>query len=110
MIRAAHTSASFRADGGVVPACESWPVHSGRMPKALHVTAAPPVLVVGTTRDPATPLVWARALSHQLKGSVLVQRDGDGHTGYNRGSPCTDRTVEAYLVSGTVPRHEVDCS
>ncbi len=91
-------------------ACDSWPVHSGRAPKALHVTAAPPVLVVGTTRDPATPLVWARALSRQLKGSVLVQRDGDGHTGYNRGSPCTDRTVEAYLVSGTVPRHEVDCS
>ena len=26
MIRAAHTSASLRADGGVVPACESWPI------------------------------------------------------------------------------------
>ncbi len=90
-------------------ACESWPVRSGREPRPLRVTDVPPVLVVGTTRDPATPLVWAQALTRQLRGSVLVRRDGDGHTGYGRGSACTDRTVEAYLVAGTVPPGEVDC-
>ena len=32
MIRAAHTSASLRADGGVVPACESWPMRDRIVP------------------------------------------------------------------------------
>jgi hypothetical protein len=67
-------------------------------------------MVVGTTRDPATPLVWARALASQLPRGVLVTRDGDGHTGYGRGSRCTDDTVERYLVSGIVPTKDVRCS
>ena len=66
-------------------------------------------MVVGTTRDPATPLVWAEALADQLDSGVLVKRDGDGHTGYKSGNSCVDTTVESYLVQGTVPKAEVDC-
>jgi hypothetical protein len=40
---------------------------------------------------------------------VLVTRDGDGHTGYDAGNACVDRTVERYLVSGTVPKSDVSC-
>jgi pimeloyl-ACP methyl ester carboxylesterase len=93
-----------------VSACENWPVHTGRVGKRVHATGAAPILVVGTTRDPATPLVWARALARQLDNAVLVVRDGDGHTGYRQGSTCTDTVVEAYLVSGTVPKHNVRCT
>ena len=60
-------------------------------------------MVVGTTRDPATPLDVAQALAAQLDSGVLVTRDGDGHTGYNAGNDCVDEAVEAYLVDGTVP-------
>lgn len=70
---------------------------------------APPMLVVGTTRDPATPLRWAVALARQLSSAVLVTRDGDGHTGYHAGNSCVDATVEDYLVDGTVPAADVDC-
>jgi pimeloyl-ACP methyl ester carboxylesterase len=91
-------------------ACQDWPVHTGRGPKRVHATGAAPILVVGTTRDPATPLVWARSLARQLDGAVLVTRDGDGHTGYHQGSACVDRTVESYLVDGTVPKRDVRCS
>ena len=66
-------------------------------------------MVVGTTRDPATPLVWAEALADQLDSGVLVKRDGDGHTGYHAGNACVDKTVESYLVQGAVPKAEVDC-
>jgi pimeloyl-ACP methyl ester carboxylesterase len=93
-----------------LPLCSVWPVHSGRHPKALHVTKAPPVLIVGTTRDPATPLVWAQSLHRQIGRSVLVTRDGDGHTGYHAGSSCVDDTVESYLVDDTVPDKDVSCS
>jgi pimeloyl-ACP methyl ester carboxylesterase len=92
-----------------VSACESWPVHTGRAGKRVHATGSAPILVVGTTRDPATPLVWAKALARQLDDAVLVVRDGDGHTGYRQGSQCTDSVVESYLVSGTVPKHDVRC-
>ena len=35
--------------------CASWPVKSGNRTKALDAAGAPPIVVVGTTRDPATP-------------------------------------------------------
>ncbi len=90
-------------------ACANWPVHTGDKGAPIEAKGAAPILVVGTTRDPATPLVWARSLADQLDSGILVKRDGDGHTGYQAGNPCVDRTVEAYLVSGKVPKGEVDC-
>jgi pimeloyl-ACP methyl ester carboxylesterase len=90
-------------------ACANWPVRSGTTAGAIEAKGAAPILVVGTTRDPATPLVWAEQLADQLESGVLVRRDGDGHTGYRAGNACVDRTVEQYLVSGTVPPSEVDC-
>ncbi len=89
--------------------CRDWPVQSGNEPGPLTARGADPILVVGTTRDPATPLVWAEALAEQLASGVLVRRDGDGHTGYRAGNECVDSTVERYLVSGDVPDGTVDC-
>jgi hypothetical protein len=90
-------------------ACANWPVHSGKKPAPIRAKGASPILVVGTSRDPATPLEWARELADQLESGILVKRDGDGHTGYRAGNKCVDSTVESYLVSGTVPKGEVDC-
>lgn len=89
--------------------CAQWPIHTGRVPEEIHAAGAAPIMVVGTTRDPATPLEWAEALADELDSGVLVRRDGDGHTGYNAGNQCVDSAVESYLVSGTVPTGTVDC-
>ena len=89
--------------------CTQWPIHTGRVPEEIRAEGAAPILVVGTTRDPATPLEWAEALADQLESGVLVRRDGDGHTGYLAGNECVDSTVESYLVSGKVPSGTVDC-
>ena len=89
--------------------CAEWPIHTGRVPEPISAEGAAPILVVGTTRDPATPLEWAESLADQLESGVLVRRDGDGHTGYLAGNDCVDRTVESYLVSGKVPKGTVDC-
>ncbi len=90
-------------------ACGSWPIRSGTTPEAVEAAGAAPILVVGTTRDPATPLEWAQSLAEQLESGILVTRDGDGHTGYGAGNECVDRAVESYLVSGTVPESDVSC-
>jgi hypothetical protein len=89
--------------------CAQWPIHTGRVPAEIHAAGAAPIMVVGTTRDPATPLQWAESLAAQLDSGVLVRRDGDGHTGYLAGNQCVDSTVESYLVSGKVPSGTVDC-
>lgn len=89
--------------------CRGWPVQTGKGPGPLTAEGSDPIMVVGTSRDPATPLVWAEGLARQLDAGVLVRRDGDGHTGYRAGNDCVDDTVERYLVSGTVPDGTVDC-
>jgi hypothetical protein len=66
-------------------------------------------VVVGTTRDPATPLEEAEALASQLTSGVLVTRDGDGHTAYNTGNGCIDGAVESYLIEGLVPKNGLAC-
>ncbi len=70
---------------------------------------ADPIVVVGTTRDPATPYAWSVGLAERLESAVLVTRDGDGHTGYRTGNACVDATVEDYLLDGTAPRADVSC-
>jgi pimeloyl-ACP methyl ester carboxylesterase len=75
----------------------------------LDAKGAAPIVVVGTTRDPATPLRWAQALASQLESGVLITRDGDGHTGYQMGNRCVDDAVETYLIDGDAPKQDLDC-
>ena len=75
----------------------------------VRAAGAPPIVVIGTTRDPATPMKWAEALADQLESGVLIRRDGDGHTGYHTGNDCVDDAVEDYLIAGTVPTDGLSC-
>ena len=82
--------------------CAYWPVAPLRRPAPVSAPTAPPILIVGSTRDPATPYPWAVALSHQLTSSVLLTRVGDGHTGY-AASACVAKAADAYLTDLTIP-------
>ncbi|MFC5729140.1 MULTISPECIES: alpha/beta hydrolase [Nocardioides] len=72
-------------------------------------SGAAPIVVIGTTRDPATPYEEAVAMAEQLESGVLVSRDGDGHTAYNRGNACIDDAVHAYLIDGKAPEDGLKC-
>jgi pimeloyl-ACP methyl ester carboxylesterase len=89
--------------------CAGFTARSTETPRPLHAVGAAPIVVIGTTRDPATPYEEAVALADQLESGVLVSRDGDGHTGYNSGNECVDHAVEDYLVDGTVPQDGLEC-
>ena len=89
--------------------CASWPIQSGQHTVALHAAGAPPIVVIGTTRDPATPLKWAQALASQLDSGQLITRDGDGHTGFQRGNSCVDDAVQDWLIKGKVPPPDLKC-
>jgi pimeloyl-ACP methyl ester carboxylesterase len=89
--------------------CAYWPVPSDPLP-ALTAAGAPPILVVGTTRDPATPYRSAKALTRDLDSGVLLGWNGDGHTAYGEGSACVDTIVNNYLLSLKVPRSGTVCA
>jgi pimeloyl-ACP methyl ester carboxylesterase len=78
-------------------------------PQQLTAKGAAPILVVGTTGDPATPYEWAKALASQLSSGRLLTREGFGHTAYFSGNPCITSAVEAYLVAGTLPAEGTVC-
>ena len=90
-------------------ACHDWPVRAQFPWVPLKAEGAAPIVVIGTTRDPATPLAWAKELASTLDSGVLLTRDGDGHTGYHEGNPCIDAAVDAYLLDGTVPSAGTVC-
>lgn len=91
-------------------ACASWPVPGIRTPAPIEAQGSAPILVVGTTNDPATPYRWARSLEKQLDRSGLLTYDGQGHTAYGRGSACIDAAVDAYLVDGVMPGEGATCT
>jgi len=89
--------------------CTAWPIKPAQEAPEIRAEGAPPIVVVGTTRDPATPYRWSEAMAEQLASGVLVTRDGDGHTGYAMGNECVDDAIDDFLVTGTAPREGLKC-
>ncbi|MFF2326746.1 MULTISPECIES: alpha/beta hydrolase [unclassified Streptomyces] len=90
--------------------CADWPVRPTGTPHRIEAKGADPILVVGTTRDPATPYKWAESLAGQLSSGTLLTYRGDGHTAYGRGSDCIDTAINTYLLEGTPPADGTTCS
>ena len=90
--------------------CLGWPVTAQPNLAEMPATGAAPILVVGTTRDPATPYEWAEKVAAGLDDGRLLTYDGDGHTAYRRGSECVDRAVDRYLVEGRLPAAGTRCT
>jgi pimeloyl-ACP methyl ester carboxylesterase len=90
-------------------ACAVWPVPPDRTPAPVTAPGSPPILVVGTTDDPATPYAWAVSVSHELAHGVLLTRDGDDHVSYFY-SACVRSYVQTYLVSLVTPPAGTVCT
>jgi pimeloyl-ACP methyl ester carboxylesterase len=89
--------------------CTFWPAPPDGKPGPIHAAGAPPILVLGTTDDPATPYRSAQALSRELQSGHLLTYVGEGHTAYGRHDECIDDKVDDYLVSLHLPRAGTRC-
>lgn len=89
--------------------CDVWPHESTAERTPLTAAGAAPILVVGTTGDPATPYEWSVSLADQLESATLLTYDGPGHTAYGRSNDCVTRAVDAYLVDGEPPADGTTC-
>ncbi|MFE7394831.1 alpha/beta hydrolase [Streptomyces sp. NPDC057582] len=83
--------------------CAHWPVGPTQPSHRITAPGTPPILVVGTTRDPATPYAWSQALAHQLSSGRLLTRNGNGHTAFLQGSTCVNTAIDRYLLNGQLP-------
>ena len=89
--------------------CPLWPVAPAPREPRITAAGAAPIVVVGTTGDPATPYENAVGMAHQLRSGVLVTLEGEGHTGYGQ-SRCVRDLVDAYLVQDRVPPDGIRCT
>jgi pimeloyl-ACP methyl ester carboxylesterase len=90
-------------------ACSIWPVAPVTSPRSLDAAGAPALLVIGTTQDPATPLVSARLLTRSLDRARLLVAAGEQHASFATGNRCVDRAVTRYLVDRTLPPKGTRC-
>jgi len=90
-------------------ACAAWPTPPTRAVGPIRAAGAPPILLIGTTADPATPYAWAVSVSHELNKSALLTVNGDNHVAYFYSS-CVRDDVQAYFVGGVTPPPGASCS
>jgi len=92
---------------GGIP-CSLWPDPPTSTPMAISAPGSPPIVVVGSTGDPATPYADAQSLAKELDHGVLLTRVGDGHTGYSF-SACIRQYVNNYFANLVVPPVGTTC-
>ena len=118
-----RTEARFQSDAAKIaaaaPAFGPYIAYSGltckylkapRPFKVVKTTTSAPILIIGTTGDPATPYAWAKGLARLLPNSRLLTFVGDGHTGQGRGNACIDDAVDAYFLTGALPAKDLRCT
>ena len=77
---------------------------------AITGNGAGPIVVMGTTGDPATPLEGTRKMAETLEDGRLVTVVGNRHTGYGLNA-CSTSAVDDYLVDpvGHLPPEGLVC-
>lgn len=86
---------------GLTGICGSWPVPESPL-AAVSGTGAPPVLVLGGTKDAVAPYASTQSLATQLASARLLSWQGTDHGSYPRTS-CVTEAVDAYLIDNTLP-------
>ncbi|MFE4688636.1 alpha/beta hydrolase [Streptomyces sp. NPDC056749] len=91
--------------------CARWPVEGEHDTPEASAPGAAPVLVIGTTGDPATPYEGAQRMADELGEGVgvMLTNKGEGHGSYG-GSACVTSLVDAYFLDGKVPADGRVCS
>ena len=87
--------------------CAFWP-ETGYTPQPVTASGAPPILVIGSTGDAATPYAQAVDVAHTLRSGVLLTVHLDGHVALGD-SDCATQIATRYLIDLTVPAPTTSC-
>jgi pimeloyl-ACP methyl ester carboxylesterase len=93
----------YLAYGGLV--CQYF--ETPKATEVLPTKTANPIVIIGTTGDPATPYQWAQGLHKILTNSILISLTGDGHTGQGQGNKCVDGQVDKFYINRAEPTRSI---
>jgi pimeloyl-ACP methyl ester carboxylesterase len=105
---AAPYTARPSGDGDLV--CMNWPFPPKLNKGPVTGAGANPVVILGTTGDPATPYNWSVSLNEQLENSVLLTLVGEGHLAYDEDVACINDPVDTYFLTGELPADGLTCN
>jgi pimeloyl-ACP methyl ester carboxylesterase len=89
--------------------CAFWPAPVHSIVGPVTAPGAPPILVIGTTGDAATPFQQAVDVAATLRNGRLLTFDGSGHAAYGK-SICAADAEAAYFVDLTLPSVGTVCT
>ncbi|MGY1744896.1 alpha/beta hydrolase [Blastococcus sp. SYSU D00695] len=87
--------------------CGVWDAPRTPLPER-DAEGSAPIVVLGTSGDPVTPVQGAVDLAEDLTAGVLVTWQGQGHTAYPK-TDCVTAAVNAYLIDLAVPQDGLVC-
>ena len=92
--------------GWFIQPCHFWMNPPAPLP-VLDGKGVPPVLIVESEHDPATPIEGARRAHQAFANSRMITVTGEGDHGiYAGGNAAVDKAVEDFLIDGRVPRDQ----
>lgn len=89
--------------------CATWPVRRGGQIATISSSTEQPILLIGGTRDPLTPLRWTSELAASFKHPAVVTFTGEGHGALGKGSACITWVVTQYFLQGLMPGAGTRC-
>ncbi|MGZ4288931.1 MAG: alpha/beta hydrolase, partial [Solirubrobacteraceae bacterium] len=109
LTRVSQVGGPFIGWGNWAP-CASWPArNANRYLGPWNRTTKRPILLIGTTFDPASPYTNAKRVSRLLGNAILLTHEGYGHTSEADASQCVVRATSAYLVQLITPPETTRC-
>jgi pimeloyl-ACP methyl ester carboxylesterase len=87
--------------------CSVWKADRTPLPER-DAKGSAPIVVVGNSGDPITPLPGAQNMAEDLESAVLLVWQGTGHTSYPK-NQCINSAVNAYLIDLTAPMDGLTC-
>ncbi|KAF8902292.1 TAP-like protein-domain-containing protein [Mucidula mucida] len=90
--------------------CAGWKVHrEDRFLGPVSGNTSFPLLFIGNTADPVTPLASANKTSAGFSGSAVLTLNAPGHTSFTASSTCVQSYIRDYFVNGTLPGDGIVC-
>jgi hypothetical protein len=89
--------------------CSLWPSPPVFDTAGMKPTGDSPIIIIGTTGDPSTPVEWAESVVESLTDGRLITFNGEGHLAYNRGNSCVNSLVHDFFINGVVPPENSTC-
>lgn len=106
-VKASETFGRYIAYGDLP--CTYWKVPPLQPKLPFKDIRSAKFIIIGVTRDPATPYSWAENLAKEFPDSILLTLNGEGHTGHNRGVKCIDSKVDGFFLRGELPESDISC-